>query len=929
MIMHASEIPDGNGWQKVIAREAIKALGPQDYCGIIHWSGTEQWLWGHGLLMVGGNRDAMLARLDRMTPGDMPQFDPSMALAEQGFRKLPDAAVKHLIIISDGDPSDPSFRTMSALKAMNVTVSTVAVAAHGPAESGRLSSIAQATGGKYWKVNDPRALPRIFQREARRVARPLVWDKHPVRPLVKMPFHEILSGIDGPLPAIKGYVLTTKKEGSPLVETLLTSPEPAGEENNTVLAGWTYGLGKAVAFTSDAGCRWTSDWTAEPIYDKFFGQMIRWSMRPVGGSGKFTVATDIADGQVRVVVNALDKNDEFLNFLSMNATAVGPDMKPIPLRIEQTSPGRYVGSFPARDAGSYFLTLNPGTGQAPLRRRDGAVFRRVPRARAERRAHAATRRDRAQGGAGRQGDRPARRFQEERSAAEGRSLPPRPAQGHEQPGRLALFSAGGLLHLVCRRVLPPRTRAFRLDSAAGGPGAGLGLAAAAEGGRPRVHAAFAEPQGRGFRPHRSTASRHPLRAAAGNAAGRHAAGRRRQAARRAEKVPFHRPIVGRFGETASGELYGAIVEGEEEGLGREGEEIASAKQKTGSSLTNQNDHITEGFHMSIAETMERRAREFVDRYTAVREQIGRVIVGHDDIVHGVLTCLFVGGHCLLEGVPGLGKTLLVRTLAKTLSLEFNRIQFTPDLMPADILGTNMVMETDDGKRFFEFQRGPIFTQICLADEINRATPKTQSAMLETMQEGSVTVAGKRYQLVQPFFVMATQNPIEQEGTYPLPEAQLDRFFFKLMVGYSDRAELASIVERTTRGEMIEPVKVMDGPEILRWQELVREVILADHVRDYIVRLTLATHPQGPFAAAITNQYIRWGVSPRAAQAMALASKVRALLDGRYNVSFEDVRRVYLPALRHRILLNFEAQAEGIEPDRVLLELLEKVPEKAE
>ena len=313
----------------------------------------------------------------------------------------------------------------------------------------------------------------------------------------------------------------------------------------------------------------------------------------------------------------------------------------------------------------------------------------------------------------------------------------------------------------------------------------------------------------------------------------------------------------------------------------------------------------------------------------MREQIGRVIVGHDDIVHGVLTCLFVGGHCLLEGVPGLGKTLLVRTLAKTLSLEFNRIQFTPDLMPADILGTNMVMETEGGKRFFEFQQGPIFTQICLADEINRATPKTQSAMLETMQEGSVTVAGKRFQLVQPFFVMATQNPIEQEGTYPLPEAQLDRFFFKLMVGYSDRAQLASIVDRTTRGEMIEPVRVMDGPEILRWQELVREVILADHVRDYIVRLTLATHPQGPFAPPITNQYIRWGVSPRAAQALALASKVRALLDARYNVSFEDVRRVYLPALRHRILLNFEAQAEGIEPDRVLLELLEKVPEKAE
>ena len=206
--------------------------------------------------------------------------------------------------------------------------------------------------------------------------------------------------------------------------------------------------------------------------------------------------------------------------------------------------------------------------------------------------------------------------------------------------------------------------------------------------------------------------------------------------------------------------------------------------------------------MSIAETMEKRARAFCERYAAVRQQIGRVIVGHDEIVHGVVTCLFVGGHCLLEGVPGLGKTLLVRTLAKALDLHFSRIQFTPDLMPADILGTNMVVESDEGKRVFQFQRGPIFTQICLADEINRATPKTQSAMLETMQEGAITAAGTRYQLQLPFLVMATQNPIEQEGTYPLPEAQLDRFLFKLLVGYSNREQLAAIVDRTTRGEMI-------------------------------------------------------------------------------------------------------------------------------
>jgi len=333
--------------------------------------------------------------------------------------------------------------------------------------------------------------------------------------------------------------------------------------------------------------------------------------------------------------------------------------------------------------------------------------------------------------------------------------------------------------------------------------------------------------------------------------------------------------------------------------------------------------------MSIGESMERRAEEFVARYRAVREQLSRVIVGHDDIIHGVLTCLFVGGHCLLEGVPGLGKTLLVRSLAEALSLEFSRIQFTPDLMPADILGTNMVMETPDGKRIFEFQKGPIFTQICLADEINRATPKTQSAMLETMQEGTVTVAGHRYELEKPFFVMATQNPIEQEGTYPLPEAQLDRFFFKLVVGYSNRAELSTILDRTTRGELIQIDKVMDGAEIRRWQQLVREVILAPHVQDYVVRLTLATHPEGPFSLPITNQYIRWGSSPRGAQTVALASKVRALLEGRYNVSFEDVRRVYLPAMRHRVLLNFEAQAEGIESDRVLLDLLEGVPEKSE
>ncbi|TWT37820.1 ATPase family associated with various cellular activities (AAA) [Posidoniimonas corsicana] len=333
--------------------------------------------------------------------------------------------------------------------------------------------------------------------------------------------------------------------------------------------------------------------------------------------------------------------------------------------------------------------------------------------------------------------------------------------------------------------------------------------------------------------------------------------------------------------------------------------------------------------MSIGESIEQRAAEFSERYKAVFNEISKVIVGHNEIVHGVLTCLFCGGHTLLEGVPGLGKTLLIRTLSQTLDLDFSRIQFTPDLMPADILGTNLIVEDPDGRRRFEFQKGPIFAQIVLADEINRATPKTQSAMLETMQEKRVTAGGQTFELDPPFFVMATQNPIEQEGTYPLPEAQLDRFFFKLVVGYSSREDLNTIIDRTTKGSFVTPEKVMDGAEIVKHQSLVREVILAPHVQDYIARLTLATHPEGPFATPETNQYLRWGASPRGAQTMALASKLSALLSGRYNVSFEDIRRVFVPAMRHRVILNFEAEAEGVSPDTVLKGILKNVPEKAD
>jgi MoxR-like ATPase len=326
--------------------------------------------------------------------------------------------------------------------------------------------------------------------------------------------------------------------------------------------------------------------------------------------------------------------------------------------------------------------------------------------------------------------------------------------------------------------------------------------------------------------------------------------------------------------------------------------------------------------------MAERAAQFREAYARVRTEVSKVIVGHPDVVDGVLTCLFVGGHTLLEGVPGLGKTLLVRTLAQTLDLKFNRIQFTPDLMPSDIIGTNIISESPDGKRVFSFQPGPIFAQIVLADEINRATPKTQSALLEAMQEHSVTVGGTIHRLKEPFFVLATQNPIEQEGTYPLPEAQLDRFFFKLIVNYSGREEMATILDRTTRNDWPQPTRVMSGDEIVQWQGLVREVLLAPPVQDYAIRLVMATHPQGEFATADTNRYFRFGASPRGAQAVVLAAKVRALLQGRFNVSFEDVRAVYLPAMRHRVLLNFEAQAENIPSDQVLAAIVNEVKEKA-
>jgi MoxR-like ATPase len=309
----------------------------------------------------------------------------------------------------------------------------------------------------------------------------------------------------------------------------------------------------------------------------------------------------------------------------------------------------------------------------------------------------------------------------------------------------------------------------------------------------------------------------------------------------------------------------------------------------------------------------------------LREEIGKVIVGNREVVDGALTCMLTGSHALLEGVPGLGKTLLVRTLAEALSLTFSRVQFTPDLMPADILGTTMIEEDGSGKKTFEFRKGPIFAHIILADEINRATPKTQSALLEAMQEHSVTVSRTTHRLEEPFMVLATQNPLESEGTYPLPEAQLDRFFFKLHVPFPGREELHTILDRTTGEVKIKVNPVVSRDEILRMQRLVREVPVARHVQDYAVRLIQSTHPDGPGAPDMVKKFVRFGSSPRGAQAVLLAAKIQALFGGRFAASIEDIKVSTKPALRHRVLLNFEGEAEGVKTDGVLDQVLKVLP----
>jgi len=328
-----------------------------------------------------------------------------------------------------------------------------------------------------------------------------------------------------------------------------------------------------------------------------------------------------------------------------------------------------------------------------------------------------------------------------------------------------------------------------------------------------------------------------------------------------------------------------------------------------------------------AEAIKQELEQFRADFTRLRQEIAKVIVGQDEIVEGALTALIAGGHVLLEGVPGLGKTLLVRTIADALHLKFARIQFTPDLMPADLIGTNVVMQAADGGRRFEFQKGPVFANIVLADEINRATPKTQSALLEAMQEHNVTIAGQTHRLPEPFFVLATQNPLEMEGTYPLPEAQLDRFFFKLLVQFPKIEDLETILDRTTEAANPKAEPIFDGERILALSRLVRQIPVAHEVRRYAISVVMATHPEHELTAPMAKQFVRYGSSPRGAQAIILAAKLRAILDGRYHVARDDIRAVAPMALRHRLILNFEGQADGVPPDAVVANILKTTAEQ--
>lgn len=313
--------------------------------------------------------------------------------------------------------------------------------------------------------------------------------------------------------------------------------------------------------------------------------------------------------------------------------------------------------------------------------------------------------------------------------------------------------------------------------------------------------------------------------------------------------------------------------------------------------------------------------EFSRLARAVEAEVGRIIVGQHEIVRSVIIGVIAGRHVLLEGVPGLGKTQLIRTLADVLDLQFSRIQFTPDLMPSDVTGTNVMEETEDGRRTFRFQAGPVFANLVLADEINRATPKTQSSMLEAMQEKTVTVAGKNYKLEAPFFVLATQNPLEMEGTYPLPEAQLDRFIFKVNVNFPTVDDLITIIDRTTGADVPQVQKVASGEQILEMGKLAFNTPVATHINRYVANLIVATHPENAAAPQMVKDFVRFGASPRGAQALIIGAKVNALLEGRFNVAFEDVNAIAPAALRHRLLLNFEGMAEGISPDNIVAEII--------
>ncbi len=888
LIMHTCEFEDGNFWAKNISRKAVERLTPEDLVGIVYFrtafSAQCVWLFDEKLIPA-ADKEGISKQIGSLNPGDMPTFDDALRMA-YGELKDVKASKKHVVIISDGDPSPPSSMLVSALSRTSIAVSTVLIGPHsndGNAER-VMSELAEATGGRYYKAAEAMELPAIITTVARTVSSNFI--KEEVFTPIRASNSEILKGFaEGEFPTLAGRVVTSAKQSA---EIALRTPD-----GDPLFAHWRAGLGRSAAFTSDAKNRWASDWVVWQGFNKFWGQTARWCMRTVP-QNNLSMHAAVTGRKGSVTLDALDQAGRFLNYLKAKAKAVTPSFREIPVEVSQKGPGRYEGAFEADEVGSYFLSLSyEGEGISPGFMTTGASLSYPPEYQ-DLSANAPLLEAVAEAGGG--------RILADSDDVFLHNLPT--SAGMEPKWHIFVIAAMILFFadVFYRRVSIPFGRIAGLAASAAGR-------ARAMVSRTAPPAPPAESMNALLRRKAEVADAlteappPPVFEASGPTA----------------EVDLDRPQHGPAAQaTAPPPAAPEPAEGRDAAYIKrllDAKKKAFDKKEKERKMTDIRQDVTPADLAGFSED-----------FRKVKAEIQKVIVGYSDVIDHVLVALFSGGHCLLEGVPGLGKTMLVRAMSRSLDLEFSRIQFTPDLMPADIIGTDIVVDDGRGSKSFAFQKGPVFASVLLADEINRATPKTQSALLEAMQESSVTVGRQTYALPNPFIVLATQNPIEMEGTYPLPEAQLDRFFFKIIVAPPSRDDLNEITKRTTGSGSPESLKVLDGARINGMKRIARAVIVADHVRDYASRVVLASHPGGESASPLTAKYIRYGSSPRGAQALIMAGKVRAILDGRTNVAFADISGAAKHALRHRLILNFEGEAEGIGTDAVIEDILRNVKE---